>query len=111
MMLFLSLLCMVFASFTTTLHLSLKLSSSLVPLGVVCSSCYCRRYIVPLVGTLVLRRPLVLYCHMSGGLVCLEILLLLFGVILFISAQSLALKHPQVYCTLLKFLTNVLRCG
>ena len=31
---------------------------------------------------------------MFGGLVCLEIYLLLFGVILFASAQSLALKHP-----------------
>ena len=82
---------MVFTSFTTTLHLSLKLSSLLFPLGVACGRCYCRRCIVLLVGTLVLGRLPMLYCHMFGGLVCLEICLLLFGVVLFASAQSLAL--------------------
>ena len=102
---------MVFAFFTTTLPLSLKLSSSLFPLEVACGSCYCRRCIVLLVGTLVLGRPPMLYCHMFGGLVCLEMCLLLFGVVLFASAQSLALKHLQVYCTLLRFPTNVLRYG
>ena len=52
-----------------------------------------------------------LYCHLFGGLVCLEMYLLLFRVVPFASAQSLALKHPQVYCTLLRFPTNVLRFG
>ena len=47
-----------------------------------------------LVGTLVLGRLPMLYCHVFGGLVCLEMCLLLFGVVLFASAQSLALKHP-----------------
>ena len=45
-----------------------------------------------LVVTLVSGRPPILYCCMFGGLVCLEICLLLFGVILFASAQSLAVK-------------------
>ena len=64
-----------------------------------------------LVGTLVLGRLPMLYCRMFGGLVCLEMCLLLFGVVLFASAQSLALKHPQVYCTLLRFPMSILRCG
>ena len=64
-----------------------------------------------LVGTLVLGRLPMLYCHMFGGLVCLKIYLLLLEVVLFASTQSLALKYPQVYCTLSKFPTNVLRYG
>ena len=64
-----------------------------------------------LVVTLVLERWPMLYCCMLGGLVCLEMCLFLFGVVLFASTQSLALKHPQVYCTLLRFLMNVLRFG
>ena len=64
-----------------------------------------------LVGTLVLGRLLMLYCHVFGGLVYLAMCLLLFGAVLFTSAQSLALKHPQVYCTLLRFPAYVLRCG
>ena len=48
-----------------------------------------------LVGTLVLGRPPMLYCHVFGGLVCLEMYLLLFGVVLFASTQSLALKHHR----------------
>ena len=102
---------MVFASFTITLHLSLKLSFSLFPLEVACGNCYCRRCIVLLVVTLVLGRWPMLYCCMFGGLVCLEMCLLLFGVVLFASTQSLALKHPQVNCTLLRFPMNVLRFG
>ena len=78
---FLSILCMVFTFFTTTLPLSLKLSFLLFPLGVACGSCYCRRCIVLLVGTLVLGRLPMLYCRVFGGLVCLEICLLLFGVV------------------------------
>ena len=62
-------------------------------------------------GTLVLGRLPMLYCHVFGGLVYLEMCLLLFGVVLFASTQSLALKHPQVYYTLLRFPTNVLRFG
>ena len=93
-MCFSSVLCIVFASFTITLHLSLNLSFSLFPLEVACGSCYYRRCIVLLVGTLVLGRPPMLYCCMFGGLVCLKMYLLLFGVVLFASAQSLALKHP-----------------
>ena len=108
---FLSILCMVFAFFTTILPLSLKLSSSLFPREVACSSSYCRRSIVLLVGILVLGRLPMPYCHMFGGLVCLERCLLLFGVVLFASAQSLALKYLQVYCTLLRFPMNVLRFG
>ena len=107
----LSVLCMVFAFFTTTLHLSLKLSSSLFLLGVACGSCYCRRCIMLLVGTLVPQRSPMLYCHVFGGLVCLKMCLLLFGIVLFASAQSLALKHLQVYCTLLRFPISILRCG
>ena len=91
MMHFLSVLCIVFAFFTTTLPLSLKLSSLLFPLEVACGSCYCRRCIVLLVGTLVLERPPMLYCRMFGGLVCLVMCLLLFGFVLFASTQSLAL--------------------
>ena len=64
-----------------------------------------------LVGTLVLGRPHMLYCCMFGGLVCLEISLLLFGVVLFTSAQSKALRHLQVHCTLLRFPMSILRCG
>ena len=64
-----------------------------------------------LVGTLVLGRPPMLYCHIYGGMVCLEMCLLLFGVIPFASAQSLALRHLQVYCTLLRFPVSILRCG
>ena len=109
MMHFLSLLGMVFAFFTTTLPLSLKLSFLLFPLGVACGSCYCKRCIMLLVGTLVLGRlPMLYYCIFSG-LGYLKIYLLLFGVILFASTQSLALKHPQVYCTLSRFPMNVLR--
>ena len=108
---FSSVLCMVSTSFSTTLHLSLKLSSLLFPLGVACGSCYCRRCIVLLVGTLVLGRLPMLYCHIFGGLLCLEMCLLLFGVILFASTQSLALKHLQIYYTQLRFPTIVLRCG
>ena len=44
-----------------------------------------------------------LLLHVFGGLVCLKMCLLLFRVVLFASAQSLALKHPQVYYTLLRF--------
>ena len=50
-----------------------------------------------------------LYCYVFGGLLCLEMCLLLFGVVPFASAQSLALRHPQVYCTLSRFPTSVLR--
>ena len=49
-----------------------------------------------LVGALVLGRLPMLYYHMFGGLVCLEMCLLLFGVVLFASTQSLALEHLQV---------------
>ena len=49
-----------------------------------------------LVGTLVLGRLPMLYCCMFGGLACLKMYLLLFGVVLFASAQSLVLKHLQV---------------
>ena len=52
-----------------------------------------------------------LYCCMFGGLVCLEMYLLLLGVVLFTSAQSLALKHLQVYCTLSRFPTKFLMYG
>ena len=62
MVYFVSILCMVFTFFTTTLPLSLKLSSSLFPLEVACGSCYCRRCIVLLVVTLVLGRRPMLYC-------------------------------------------------
>ena len=103
--------CMVFASFTITLHLSLNLSFSLFPLEAACGNCYCKRCIVLLVVTLVLERWPVLYCRVFGGLVCLKMCLILFGVVLFGSAQSLALKHPQVYCTLLRFPMNLLRFG
>ena len=102
---------MVFASFTITLYLSLNLSFLLFPREVACGNCYCRRCIVLLVATLVLRRRPMLYCHVFGGLVCLAMCLLLFGVVLFASAQSLVLKHPQVYCTLLRFPMNILRFG
>ena len=64
-----------------------------------------------LVVTLVLGKRPMLYCRVFGGLVCLEMCLLLFGVVLFASAQSLALKHPQGYCTLLRFPMHVLRFG
>ena len=64
-----------------------------------------------LVVTLVLRIRPMLYCHMFGGLDCLTMCLLLFGVVLFASAQSLALKHPQGYCTLLRFPMHILRFG
>ena len=111
MMHFLSILCMVFAFFTTTLPLSLKLSYSLSPLAVAYSSYYWRRCIVLLVGTLVPGKLPMLYCYVFGGLVCLKICLLLFGVVPFVSPQSLALKHPQVNCTLLIFPANVLRYG
>ena len=108
---FSSVLCMVFASFTTTLHLGLKLSSLIFPLEMSCDSCYCRRCIVLLVGTLVLGRLPMLFCCVFGGLVYLEICLLLFRVVLFASTQSLALKHLQVYCAQLKFSMSILRCG
>ena len=52
-----------------------------------------------------------LLSHVFGGLVCLKMCLLLFGVVPFASTQILALRHPQVYCTLLRFPTSVLRCG
>ena len=52
-----------------------------------------------------------LYCHIFGGLVCLKICLLLFGVVPFASTQILSLKHLQVYCTLLIFPVNVLSYG
>ena len=103
--------CMVFASFTITLHLSLKLSFLLFPLEVAGGNCYCRRYIVLLVVTFVLGRRPMLYCHVFGGLVCLEMCLLLFEVVVFASAQSLVLNHPQVYCTLLRLPKNDLRFG
>ena len=64
-----------------------------------------------LVATLVLGRQPMLYCHVFGCLVCLEICLLLFRVVLFASAQSLAPKHLQVYCTLLRFPMHVLKFG
>ena len=64
-----------------------------------------------LVVTLVLGKWPMLYCRMFGGLVCLEMCLLLFGVVLFASTQSLALKHPQGYCTLLRFPMHILRFG
>ena len=51
------------------------------------------------------------YCHIFGGLVCLEMSLFLFRVVLFSSTQSLAIKHLQVYCTLLRFPMNILRFG
>ena len=38
-----------------------------------------------------------LYCCVFGGLVYLEMCLLLFGVILFGRAKSLALRKSQVY--------------
>ena len=59
----------------------------------------------------VLGRLPMLYCHMFGGLVCLDMYLLLFGVVLFASAQSLVLKLLQVYCTLSRFPANILRYG
>ena len=62
-----------------------------------------------LVGTLVLRRLPILYCHVFGGLVSLVMCLLLFRVVPFASTQSLALRHPQVYYTPLRF--PILRCG
>ena len=108
---FLFVLYMVFASFTTTLYLSLKLSSSLFPLGVAYGSCFCKRCIVLLEGTLLPERSPILYCYMFGSLVCLEMCLLLFGLVLFTGAQSLALKHLQVYCTLLIFPAHILRYG
>ena len=53
-----------------------------------------------------------LYYHVFGGLVCLGMGLLLFRVELFASTQTLALKHPQVYCTLVEIPhEHVLRCG
>ena len=64
-----------------------------------------------LVGTLVLGGLPMPCCHIFGGLVYLETCLVLFGVVLFASTQSLALKHPQVYCTLLRFPMNILRFG
>ena len=64
-----------------------------------------------LVVTLVLGRLPMPYCFVFGGLVCLEMCLLLFGTVLFSRAQSLALRHPQVYCTLLRFPMSVLRFG
>ena len=85
---------MVFALFTTTLHLSLLLSSWLFPLVVAWGSCYCRTCYVLLVGTLVPGRPLMLYYCVFGGLFCLVMCLLLFGVVPFASIQSLAFKHP-----------------
>ena len=94
---------MVFSLFTTALHLSLKLSYWLFPLVVACGSCYCRRCIVLLVGTLVPGRLHMLYCFVFDGLVCLKMCLLLFGVVPFYSTQSLAFKYPQVYCTLSRF--------
>ena len=109
--LFLSIPCMLFTFFTTTLPLSLKRSSLLFPQEVACGSWYCRRCIVLLVVTLVLGGQPMFYCHFFGGLVCLKMCLLLFGVVLFSSTQSLALKHPQVYCTLSRFPANVLRHG
>ena len=47
-----------------------------------------------LVDTLVPGRLPMFYCYVFGSLVCLTMCLLLFGVVLFASAQSLALKHP-----------------
>ena len=95
MMRFLSILYMVFALLTTTLHLSLKLSYWLFPLGVACGSCYCRRCIVLVVGTLVPRRLPMLYCHVYGGLVCLEMGMLLFKVVPIASTQApVDLLHP-----------------
>ena len=111
MMPFLSVLYIVFALFITTLYLSLKLSYWLLPLGMACGSCYCRRCIVLLVHNLVLGRPPVLYYHMFGGLVWLEVCLLLFRVVPFASAQSLARRHLQVYGTPWRFPASVLRCG
>ena len=108
---FLSVLYIVFTLFTTTLYLSLKLSYWLFPLGVACSSFYCKRCIVLLVGTLVPGRPPMLYCCIFGGLVCREMCLLLFGVIPFASAKCLALRHLQVYCTLSRFPVSILRCS
>ena len=64
-----------------------------------------------LMGTLVLGRLPMLYCHVFGGLVCLAMCLLLFGIVLFASAPNLVLKHLQVCCTRLKFPTSILRCG
>ena len=48
---------------------------------------------------------------MFGSLVCLKMCLLLFMVLLFTSTQSLALRHPQVHCTLSRFPMSVLRYG
>ena len=64
-----------------------------------------------LVGTLVLGRPPMLYCHVFGGLVCLEMCLLLFGLVLFASTQSLAFRNLQVCCTPSRFPASILRCG
>ena len=64
-----------------------------------------------LVGILVPGRLPMLYCHIFGSLVCLDICLLLFGVVPFASTQSQALRYPQVCCTLSKFPASVLRCG
>ena len=111
MMCFLSKVSMVFALFTTTLYLSLKLSYWLSPLVVACGVCYCRRCIVLLVGTLVPGRPPIIYFHMFGGLVCLMMCLILFGVAPFANTQSLALKHLQVYCTMPRFPASILRCS
>ena len=51
-------------------------------------------------GNLGSRNTTMLYCYMFGGLVYPTMYLLLFRVVLFSSTQSLALKHPQVYCML-----------
>ena len=111
MMRFLSILYIVFALFTTTLHFSLKLSYWLFPLVVAYSSCYCRRCIMLLVGTLVPGKLPMLYCCMFSGLVYLTMCLLLLRVVAFASTQSLVLRHLQVYCTLSRFPAWILSCG
>ena len=92
MILVLSILYIVFALFTTTLHLSFKLGYWFLLLVVACGSCYCRRCIVLLVGTLVPRRPPMLYCCVFGGLICLKMCLFLFGVVHLLALKALHLS-------------------
>ena len=98
--------CLVYQIF----YLSLKLHYWLFHLEVAWGSCYFRRCIVLLVGTLVPGGLPMLYCCIFGGLVYLEMYLFLLGVVPFASAQSLALRHLQVYSTLSRFPTSILKC-
>ena len=100
-----------------------KLRNSFSPLGVACGSCYCRRYIVLLVGTLVPERLPTLYCCIFDGLVCLKIYLLLFGVVTICnhskpsSQAPTGLLHPvKIPCECFElqsmdFITDLLLCG